>query len=339
MVPVVGEAADLINVGIHVGRGNWTEAAVSGAAAIPFMGMIATGGKFLKKAAGKVDDVGEALISKSDDLAEEVVRLCFPAGVLVDTESGHKEIQTVAAGEKVWAYDVVSSDWRLCRVLQTFERDYDGDSVFITVDGETIESTFRHPYWVVEGKGLDDRPLLDHHAAIPENATTRGRWVDAGDLQAGDILLLRDGRQMPVTSISTKPVVQKVYNFEVEELHNYAVGNVGILVHNNNGDEAATTLANVSELHGRQLKSEFTGSKIKKLKRKMQENGFDSSHPIIIAAIDGKNIIIDGHHRARAAGSVGITQVPVIMQNVSPSQATTLLEQAAEAAQNLGLPF
>lgn len=86
MVPVVGEAADLINVGIHVGRGNWTEAAVSGAAAIPFMGMIATGGKFLKKAAGKVDDVGEALISKSDDLArrcDDFSSNCFIAGTQV----------------------------------------------------------------------------------------------------------------------------------------------------------------------------------------------------------------------------------------------------------------
>lgn len=241
MVPVVGEAADLINVGIHAGRGNWTDAAISGAAAVPFLGMFATGGKFLKKAASKVDDVGGLVASKSDDLAEEVVRLCFPEGVLVDTESGHKRIETVEAGERVWAYDVVTSEWRLCRVLQTFEKDYEGDSVFVTVDGEMIESTFRHPYWVVRGENLSDRPLLDHHVAVPENATTAGRWVDAGDLQAGDILLLRDGRQVPVTSISTKHVVQKVYNFEVEGLHNYAVGKSGILVHNNNGDEAANT--------------------------------------------------------------------------------------------------
>jgi hypothetical protein len=247
MVPIVGEAADLINVGIHAGRGNWTDVAISGAAAVPFLGWFATGGKFLKKAAGKVDDAGGVLISKADDLAAEAVRLCFPAGVLINTESGHKGIETVEAGERVWAYDVVTSDWRLCRVLQTFERDYEGDSVFVTVDGETIESTFRHPYWVVDGADLDDRPFLDHHVAAPENATTPGRWVDAGDLQTGDILLLRDGRQVPVESIDTKPVVQKVYNFEVEELHNYGVGHIGILVHNNNGDEAAASWKSVSQ--------------------------------------------------------------------------------------------
>lgn len=107
--------------------------------------------------------------------------------------------------------------------------------VFVTVDGETIESTFRHPYWVVNGEDLDDRPLLDHHVAVPEDATTPGRWVDAGDLRA-DILLLRDGRHVGIESIEVKPVVQKVYNFEVEELHNYAVGRAGTPVHNN-GDE------------------------------------------------------------------------------------------------------
>jgi hypothetical protein len=111
--------------------------------------------------------------------------------------------------------------------------------VFVSVGGETIESTFRHPYWVVRGENLAERPTLEHHARIPDNATVEGRWVDAGDLLAGDILLLRDGRQLAVETITTKPVSQKVYNFEVASLHSYTVGKNHILVHNNNGDEAA----------------------------------------------------------------------------------------------------
>ena len=86
MVPIVGEAADLINVGIHAGRGNWADVAISGAAAVPFLGWFATGGKFLKKAAGKVDDVGGLVASKSDDLArrcDEFSSNCFIAGTQV----------------------------------------------------------------------------------------------------------------------------------------------------------------------------------------------------------------------------------------------------------------
>lgn len=95
----------------------------------------------------------------------------------------------------------------------------------------------------------------------------------------------------------------------------------------------------VSQLKGRQLSSEFSGSAIKRLKKNMQADGFNDDFPIDIAEIDGRKIIIDGHHRARAAGAAGIQEVPVRIVLVTPEQAITLLEQAAEAAENLGLPF
>jgi len=92
MVPVIGEAADLINVGINLGRGKWADAALSGAAMIPFAGAFATGGKFLKKAAGKVDDVGEVLAKNAGDIkkkTDDFIELpvvssnCFIAGTQV----------------------------------------------------------------------------------------------------------------------------------------------------------------------------------------------------------------------------------------------------------------
>jgi hypothetical protein len=70
---------------------------------------------------------------------------CFPAGTLVGTLAGLRAIETIEQGDQVWAYDVVAGQWRGCRVLQTFCTMYEGNSVFVTVAGETIESTFRHP--------------------------------------------------------------------------------------------------------------------------------------------------------------------------------------------------
>ena len=91
------------------------------------------------------------------------------------------------------------------------------------------------------------------------------------------------------------------------------------------------------ELKGRQLRSEFSGSNIKRLKRRMQRDGFDQRFPIDIAEVDGIKIIIDGHHRARAAGAARIREVPVRVNQVTPEQAGLLLKQAAEATENHGL--
>ena len=95
----------------------------------------------------------------------------------------------------------------------------------------------------------------------------------------------------------------------------------------------------VSDLRGRQLRSEFTASKIKRLKKFMQKNGFDENYPIDIAEVGGRKVIIDGHHRARAAGAAGIKDVPVRIYPVTPEQESKLLQEAAEAAENLGIPF
>ena len=71
----------------------------------------------------------------------------------------------------------------------------------------------------------------------------------------------------------------------------------------------------------------------------MRSGGFNPSRPIDIVEVDGRRIILDGHHRARAAGAAGIREVPVRIWTVSNETATQLLVQAAEAAEALGLPW
>ena len=80
-------------------------------------------------------------------------------------------------------------------------------------------ASLRHPYFVVSGESLAQRPRLEHLAQVPEGATTPGRWVDAVDLRAGDELLLRDGRIEPVVQLRVYAFFGLVYNFEVEDLH------------------------------------------------------------------------------------------------------------------------
>jgi hypothetical protein len=69
---------------------------------------------------------------------------------------------------------------------------------------------------------------------LPAEATTLGRWVDAGHLRVGDELLLRDGRVVPVETLRVERLNEEVYNFELEAVHTYAVGQNEVLVHNGN---------------------------------------------------------------------------------------------------------
>ena len=153
------------------------------------------------------------------------------------TATGLRPIEEVRANEEVWACDVVTGHWRLCRVLHTYSLEYHGRSAFVSIDGDEIEATYRHPFWVLSGADLAERPRLEHLPDEPREATVPGRWEDAGDLRVGDEVVLRDGRAVFVTGLRIAQLDGRVHNFEVDDLHCYAVGRAGILVHNNNGPD------------------------------------------------------------------------------------------------------
>ena len=95
--------------------------------------------------------------------------------------------------------------------------------------------------------------------------------------------------------------------------------------------------AKPSELFGRQTKSEFTSNQIKKIKKSIKTNGYDQSKPINVVEVNGRKIIIDGHHRARAAGGAKLDQVPIRIHKVDSATASKYEQQAAEAAHLLGI--
>ena len=88
MIPVIGEAADAINVGIHLGRGNYGEAALSLAAMIPLAGAGVTAGKFAHRAekaiAHNIDKLDEVAAGAKKGF-ESVCNgpTCFVAGTQV----------------------------------------------------------------------------------------------------------------------------------------------------------------------------------------------------------------------------------------------------------------
>ncbi len=88
MVPVVGEVADLANAGWYAAEGDYTNAALSAAGAIPFAGNAATAAKWGKKAVDAADMASDGLrlannagdAAKAVDAASTVAKAEVPSG-------------------------------------------------------------------------------------------------------------------------------------------------------------------------------------------------------------------------------------------------------------------
>src|SRR5262249_12981755 len=153
---------------------------------------------------------------------------------------------------------LVTGQWYLCSVLETYRQERSVELVALTAADEAIESTAHHPYWVIAGEGLATRPQPEHIPDAPSNAAIPGRWVASNDLRVGDVLLLRSGERVPVTALSVYQSKETLYNFHVEGLHCYAVGNKQILVHNSSGESTRDrVVANIAKSRAAREASRF----------------------------------------------------------------------------------
>ena len=147
---------------------------------------------------------------------------CFVAGTLVATPAGAVPIESVRAGDLVWSRDPDTFLTEPRPVRETYVS-HPAELFHVGVDrdgdhraDETISGTGSHPWYVL----------------------TPGRvgFVPARELQAGDILSLRDGTRAWVTD-KTREVAPPgqtftTYNFAVADHHTYFAGQGGVWVHN-----------------------------------------------------------------------------------------------------------
>lgn len=201
-----------------------------GALALPVVpggiGLIRAGGKLankatdLAKAGDKVADGLKAAdkgkdAAKTADKAKDASKAadapcspCFAAGTSVLTENGPRPIEEIQPGDHVWAFNLATGAKELRPVLSTSVRVSD-TPVVVTVDGEEIETTAEHPFWVAE-KG----------------------WAVAGTLKPGDNLLAADGEFAAVEEVQRFEGGLLVFNLEVDEAHTYYASGHELLVHN-----------------------------------------------------------------------------------------------------------
>ena len=149
---------------------------------------------------------------------------CFIAGTVVLIEAGKAAIETIAAGNKVWAWDEETGDVSLKEVVETYINETD-ELVHVWVKGEEIVATPSHPFY----------------------SPVKG-WTDAVQLRAGDILVLVNGEYVVVEKVQHELLESpiKVYNFQVADYHTYYVSDAGVLVHNTCKDYSTKNTVNES---------------------------------------------------------------------------------------------
>jgi len=198
--------------------------------------------------ANKLDDVAgftrsTGKVAHTDDVFDgttnqfRVLNECFSRETPVATPAGPKAIGEIEPGELVFAHDFRTGQWLSRRVLERHDSLYNGPLVAITTDGGTIQTTLYHPFWVLRGSDLHERPtpreLADHE---DQGLSLQGRWVNSHELRAGDVLIGRDGSPQIVLHIAQQyEELYPVSNLTIEENHTFAVGPDAILVHNTAG--------------------------------------------------------------------------------------------------------
>jgi hypothetical protein len=159
---------------------------------------------------------------------------CFSRDTLVSTKTGLKPIGTIQEDEEVYSFDFDSDQWVLCRVIERLDNFYEGPVVTISTGDGTIETTVYHPFWVCEGRDLDERQRPRELAVDEdEGLSLEGRWVNSHELRVGDVVFDRSGNRVTIQKIEQRYEEKfPVSNLTIERLHNFSVGTRGILVHN-----------------------------------------------------------------------------------------------------------
>ena len=141
--------------------------------------------------------------------------VCFTAGTQILMADGStKSIEQIQPGDVVLAADHLNPESKpqAAEVVRFFDNGEKDVVKLSFADDQEVVCTPEHPFYVI-GKG----------------------WVHAQDLQQGDFCLSATGDKIAFVSKENLVEKQRVYNFEVDNLHTYFVGSnfvVSILVHN-----------------------------------------------------------------------------------------------------------
>lgn len=251
MVPVIGEVADVANGIWYAAEGNYVDAALSMASAIPLAGNAVAAAKLAKtgkKIADGIDtarDLEKAAENakalengvnattdatraptttpkpKADKPAAPAKCNSFVPGTRVLlADGGTKAIEDLKVGDQVLGTDVESGENQGRTVTNV--RSHEGSKTLVTI---TID---------VDGKDGSKTGSITSTAAHLIWLPDAGQWVTGGDLKPGMWLQTAAGTWVQITAVSRTLQHERVHNLTVEGIHTYYVlaGDSPVLVHN-----------------------------------------------------------------------------------------------------------
>jgi hypothetical protein len=149
---------------------------------------------------------------------------CFIAGTKISLKDGSKKIEEIKVGDIVWSFNEVTKKKELKKVLN-LKQPLHNDIVKYTLEnGKTVESTFDHPYYIVE------KDIASFSPNLTNKRYDIGR--DSGRISVGDHMIGMEGENIKIIAIEAeiREEVVQTFIFEVEDNHNFYAN--GFLVHN-----------------------------------------------------------------------------------------------------------
>ena len=122
-----------------------------------------------------------------------------------------KPIEHIRVGDMVLATNPATGQTGRFPVTKLITGEGSKRLVAISAAGETVIATTQHSFWAVN----------------------KYAWIDAGDLEVGDVLRRPDGTQVAVERLRGLTVVgTRVHNLTVAGVHTFYAGVAPVLVHN-----------------------------------------------------------------------------------------------------------
>lgn len=138
---------------------------------------------------------------------------CFVAGTQVLLPDGKsKSIEEMEKGDLVVSYNEETGENQISEVEETMAHRVDEDIYTLYIEGDTLDVTGIHKFWIMRG-------------------ATKS-WIPASDLVVGDLVMFSDRSLHPISKIDVEKLSTGVFNIEVSKNHNYYVGRNGVLAHN-----------------------------------------------------------------------------------------------------------
>lgn len=141
---------------------------------------------------------------------------CLPAGTIISTPSGNRNIESIIVGDFVFGYDPTTKQIGEYSVVNLTSKGEIKESALIVIDHENGKII------------LTDGHLLHLEGGISEDNVSG--FVEARNIKAGDALTMENGTKSIVTAVYEGQKNQPIYNFEVGKVHTYIAN--GVVVHN-----------------------------------------------------------------------------------------------------------